>query len=214
MLRGVSSIPIVIVCEAMKHVGRKLFHFLGGLGLLSLYYLLGRRDALIGYGLIALAVLAIDTARLKVVGFNHFIQSHFGSFIRTGEVNKLTGIFPYVTGVGLTLFFYRTDIATAAILFLVCGDVSATMIGERFGRTKIAAEKSLEGTLAFVVAAIASGVLLNLAGFQLPFSLLLVGAVAAAGVELLLPSFLNDNLTIPVIAGGVMSLLTQSTGWA
>jgi len=99
-------------------------------------------------------------------------------------------------------------------LFLVCGDVSATMIGERFGRTKIVAEKSLEGTLTFVVAAIASGVLLNLTGFQLPFSLLLVGAVSAAGVELLLSSFLNDNLTIPVIAGGIMTLLTQSTGWA
>jgi hypothetical protein len=36
----------------MKHIGRKLFHLLGGLGLLSLNWLLGPRNALTGYGLI------------------------------------------------------------------------------------------------------------------------------------------------------------------
>lgn len=196
----------------MKHIGRKLFHLFGGLGLLSLYYLLGRRNALICYGLIILAVLALDIARLSVVGFNHFMQRRFCSFIRANEENKLTGTSSYVLGVGLTFFFYRADIATAAILFLACGDVTATMIGERFGRTKIAGEKSLEGTLAFVVAAVVAGFLLNLTDVQLPFSLLLAGAVTAAGVELL-PPFLNDNLMIPVVSGGVMELLARMVGW-
>jgi len=196
----------------MKHIGRKLFHLLSGLGLLSLYYLLGRRDALICYGLIALAVLALDMTRIRVVGFNHFVQRRFGSFIRTNEENKLTGMYPYVLGVGLTFFFYRTDIATAAILFLAFGDVAATTIGERFGRTKIVGEKSLEGTLAFVAAAFVAGVLLNLTAIQLPFGLLLVGAIVAAGVELL-PLFLNDNMVIPVVSGGVMEILARMTGW-
>lgn len=195
----------------MKHIGRKLFHFLGGLGLLSLYYLLGRRNALICYGLIALAVLVFDVTRLKIVGFNQFMQRRFGSFIRTNEGNKLTGMLPYVLGVGLTFLFYRTDIATAAILFLACGDVAATMIGEQFGRTKIAGEKSLEGALAFVAAAVVAGVLLNLTAIQLPFGLLLVGAVIAAGVELL-PLSLNVNLVIPVVTGGVMEILARMTG--
>lgn len=197
----------------MKHIGRKLFHIFGGLGLLSLYYLLGRQDALICYGLIALAVLALDIARLRVVRFNHFMQRRFGSFIRTNEGNKLTGTFPYVLGVGLVFFFYRADIATASILFLACGDVTATIIGERFGRTKITGEKSLEGTLAFVAAAVVTGVLLNLTAIQLPFGLLLIGAIIAAGVELL-PLFLNDNLVIPVVSGGVMEILARMTGLA
>ena len=121
-------------------------------------------------------------------------------------------MYPYVLGVGLTFFFYRTDIATAAILFLAFGDVTATTIGERFGRTKIVGEKSLEGTLAFVAAAFVAGVLLNLTAIQLPFGLLLVGAIVAAGVELL-PLFLNDNMVIPVVSGGVMEILARMTGW-
>ncbi len=192
----------------MKHIGRKIFHLLGGLGLLSLYYLLGRHGALLAYGLIALAVLVFDMARLKIGRLNHFIQSHCSSFIRVGEADKITGISPYVIGVGLSFFLYRTDVATTAILFLACGDVSATTVGERFGRTKIFREKSLEGTLAFIIVSLAVGSGLNLAGFQIPFSVLAAGAVAAAGVELFLPRFLNDNLAIPVAAGAVMTLLS------
>jgi len=197
----------------IKHIGRKFYHLFGGLGLLSIYYLLGRRDALICYGFIVLAVLAIDITRLKVVAFKRFMQTRFSSFLRESEANKLTGTAPYVLGIGLTLFFYQTGIATAAILFLAFGDVMATTVGERYGRTKIVGEKSLEGTLAFVVSAVLSGVLLNLTVIQLPCGLLLAGAMVAAGVELL-PLPLNDNLVIPVVSGGVMELIARTTGCA
>jgi dolichol kinase len=195
----------------LKHIGRKLYHLLGGLGLLSLYYVLGRRNALICYGIMVLVILAIDSTRLKVPAFNQFIQAHFSSFIRKNEANKLTGTAPYVLGIGLTLLLYRTDIATAAICFLAFGDVSATAVGERYGRTKISGEKSLEGTLAFVVAAVLSGVLLNLAGIHLMHGLILAGALAAAGVELL-PLPVNDNLVIPVVSGGAMELIVRFAG--
>ena len=196
----------------MKHIGRKLFHILGGVGLLSLYYLLGRRNALVCYVLIALSILALDVIRLRITGFNTFLQKHFSSFIRMNESNKLTGIFPYMAGVGLTLFLYRTDIATVAILFLIFGDVTATTVGERFGRTRLAGQKSLEGTLAFIAAAVLAGLLMNMTMIRLPFGLILFGAVIAACVELL-PFSLNDNITIPVISGGVMEAWVRINGW-
>ena len=194
----------------MKHIGRKLYHLLGGLSLLSLYYLLGRRNALICYGILIAAVLVVDSTRLRVPAFNRFMQERFSSFIRQNEANKLTGTAPYVLGIGLTLLLYRTDIATAAICFLVFGDVAATAIGERFGKTKISGEKSLEGTLAFVAAAILSGVLLHVAGIHLTHGLILAGAIIAAGAELL-PLRMNDNLAIPVVSGGVMEAISRLT---
>lgn len=192
----------------MKHVGRKFFHFLGGLGLLSLYYLLGRRDALICYAVFVLAVFAIDMTRLRITALKRFMQERFSSFIRENEANNLTGTGPYVLGVGLSFFFYRADLATAAVLFLACGDVTATAIGERFGRTKLVGKKSLEGTVAFFIAAILSGMMLHLVFIQVPFGILLFGALVAAGVELL-PLPLNDNLLIPLVSGGVMELMTR-----
>jgi dolichol kinase len=197
----------------MKHPGRKLYHLLGGLGLLSLYYLLGRPRALICYGLLIAVVLAVDITRLRMPAFNQFIQTRFSSFIRKNEANKITGTAPYVLGIGLTLLLFRTEIATAAICFLAFGDVAATAVGERYGRTKISGEKSLEGTLAFAAIAVTVGFLLPLAGIHLAYGIILVGAVAAAGVELV-PLPVNDNLVIPLVSGGVMELIARVTGSA
>jgi len=192
----------------MKHIGRKLYHLFGGLGLLALYFLLGRRNALLCYGILFLATLAIDMARLKIPAFNRFFYAHFSSFLRKNELNKLTGTAPYVLGIGLTLLSYRAEIAAAAVCFLAFGDVAATTIGERWGRTKIAGDKSLEGTLAFAVIAAASGFALLLAGVHLTLGLIVAGALVAAGVELA-PLRVNDNLMIPVVSGGAMELIAR-----
>ena len=122
----------------MKHIGRKLYHLFGGLGLLSLYFLLGRPIALTVYALLFLLVLTVDLIRLRVPSFNDFVMTRFSSFIRASEARKLTGTPPYVLGIGLTLLLYRTEIAVAAVCFLAFGDVAATAVGERYGKTKIA----------------------------------------------------------------------------
>ena len=191
----------------MKHIGRKGYHLIGGLGLLSAYYLLGRDRALLFYVILFIIVLAVDGARLVVPAWNRLIFSRFSSFVRAKEENTLTGTPAYVLGVGLSLYLYAPNVATAAICFLAFGDVSATAVGERFGRTRIR-DKSLEGTLAFIVAAAAAGLALSLAGVYLPAWIMLLGMFVAAGVELLtLP--VNDNLLIPIVSGGVMELAAR-----
>jgi acyl phosphate:glycerol-3-phosphate acyltransferase len=193
----------------MKHLGRKLFHLLGGLGLLSLYFLLGRNSAFLCYGALILIVLAFETVRLTLPVWNRFLYTYFGSFIRKNEERKLTGTAPYILGVGLSLYAYSAPVASAAICFLAFGDVAATTVGERFGRTKIG-DKSLEGSAAFVAAALAAGLLLTAFGLGLAAWIMLLGALVAAGVELLTLR-VNDNLLIPVITGAVMELALRLT---
>ncbi len=193
----------------MKHTGRKLFHLLGGIGLLSLYYVYGRDRALFLYGMLVVIVLLLEISRLKIPALNQFLYSHFESFIRKNEGNKLTGTIPYILGVGLSLFVYSPEVATAAICFLAFGDVAATTIGERFGRTKIG-NKSLEGTVAFFVVAILAGVLLISLGLVLKVWIIILGAFIAAGVELM-PLSMNDNLVIPVLSGAAMELMLKIT---
>ena len=192
----------------VKHVGRKLYHLLGGLGLLSLYFLAGRERAFTLYALLLAVVVVVDLARIRIPAFNSLIYRHFGSFIRTSEQKKLTGNASYILGVALALFLYRTDIAAAAVCFLAFGDVAATTVGERYGKTKVTKDKSLEGTLAFIGAACIGGFLLIAAGLPLGIGLIAVGAVVAAGVELL-PVPVNDNLMIPLVSGGVMELIQR-----
>jgi dolichol kinase len=188
----------------MNHLGRKLFHLLGGLGLLSLYYAFGRKTALQLYGVLAVLVLALEIARLRISAWNRFLYTYFGSFVRENEERRLTGTVPYILGVGLSLWAFSAPAASTAICFLAFGDVAATTIGQRFGRTRIG-KKSLEGTVAFVAAALFSGYLLSFAELRISSGIMILGALVAAGVELL-PLPLNDNLTIPLIAGAAMEL--------
>jgi dolichol kinase len=139
-----------------------------------------------------------------IPAWNRFVFSRFGSFIRRSEEQRLTGTPPYVLGIGLSLFLYPTEIATYAICFLAIGDVSATTIGERYGKTRIG-NKSLEGTAAFIVVALGVGSILSFIGVNLPPLVMILGALIAAGVELL-PLPLNDNLVIPIVSGGAMEL--------
>jgi len=194
----------------MKHIGRKVYHLAGGLGLLSLYFVLNRDQALLLYAALFLLVLTLDLIRLNVPSINRIVLTKFSSFIRANEEHRLTGTAPYVLGIGLSLFLYRMDIAAAAICFLIFGDVAATTIGERYGRTKIG-NKSLEGSLAFVAAAASVGLLLPLAGLAVVPGVILTGAIIAAGVELL-PLPVNDNLVIPLVSGGLMTLVARMTG--
>lgn len=195
----------------MKHLGRKFYHLLGGLGLLSLSYVLSREQALAFYAVLFCVALAADLTRLKVPAVNRFVFERFESFIRKNEEHKLTGTTSYVLGIGLSLYLFPHPLAAAAVCFLACGDVAATTVGERCGKTKIGS-KSLEGTIAFFIAAAAAGLALTLAGVPVARGTVLLGALVAAGVELL-PLPINDNLAIPLASGGVMELFSRITGW-
>ncbi len=194
----------------MHHLGRKLFHCFGGMALLSCYGILGRERALVTYAVLGIAVLAFDLARLRLPAINRAIVRLFHGVIRENEAQKLSGIAPYVAGTGLSLYLFSVPVAAAAVCFLAFGDVAATTVGERWGRTKIGT-KSLEGTSAFVAAALVAGVLLRFIMPAPPATVLIAGGLAAAGVELL-PLPVNDNLTIPLVAGAVMELALRALG--
>jgi acyl phosphate:glycerol-3-phosphate acyltransferase len=193
----------------MKYLGRKLYHLLGGLVLLSLYFIFNRNTAFAVYGALLAIVLVFEIVRLRFPAWNSYIYAHLGGVIRANEAQKMTGTVPYILGVALSLYAYSTPVAAAAICFLAFGDVAATAVGERFGKTKIGS-KSLEGTTAFVVASLLVGFLLPFTGLWLPSGVIVLGAVAAACIELL-PITVNDNLMIPILSGAVMELAMK---WA
>jgi dolichol kinase len=193
----------------MKYLGRKLYHLLGGLVLLSFYFIFNRNTAFAVYGALLAIVLVFEIVRLRFPAWNTYIYAHLGGVIRANEAQKMTGTVPYILGVALSLYAYSTPVAAAAICFLAFGDVAATAVGERFGKTKIGS-KSLEGTTAFVVASLLVGFLLPFTGLWLPSGVIVLGAVAAACIELL-PITVNDNLMIPILSGAVMELAMK---WA
>lgn len=190
----------------MKHPGRKLYHVLGGLALLAIWFALGRPRAFHAYAALLAGALLFDLARLALPRFNAWAMTHLAGLLRPGEERKLNGTPSYVGGVALTLLLFPEPAAVAAIAFLIAGDVAATTAGERWGRHRVGA-KSLEGTAAFFVAACAAGFAARALLSGPAPGAVVAGAWCAALVELLLPPFANDNLVIPPLAAFAMTIL-------
>ena len=195
----------------MKNVGRKAYHAAGGLVLLGIYHFLAPRQAFAVYASLLAVLLLFDLARLRLPAFNTWALERMGTLMRPGEAGTLTGSPAYVVGAALTLFLFDLPVATAAVLFLAFGDVAATLVGESWGRTKFRG-KSAEGTAAFVVAGFIAGAAPHLFGIGVALPILAAGVITAAVVEVTEPLGLNDNLSIPLSAAAIMTLLGRLLG--
>ena len=133
-----------------------------------------------------------------------------------GQAGFATGIVFYPTSVLLLLLLLpgRPDIVAAAWGIMAAGDGAATLVGRRSRGARIPwnRDKSVAGSVAFVIAGSAAGSFLawwcRPAVIPPPyvwFSLVapLVGALAAAAVETV-PIKLDDNLSVPSTAALVM----------
>jgi dolichol kinase len=108
----------------------------------------------------------------------------------------------HALGIALTLLIFPTRIGYAAIAVLTLGDSSASILGKRFGKTKIPFNrgKSVEGSMIGLVFAFLGSLL-----FVDPVTAI-VGAAAGLLIEAL-PLPLDDNLLIPLAAGASMYLI-------
>lgn len=112
------------------------------------------------------------------------------------------------------------SIAFAAYGILGMGDAGSALIGVAYGRTPIPwnRRKSVQGTLAGIVAAFLAGVLLALVfyaweGLPFPVSLfLVVGAGALAGMLIETLPGVQDNLTVPIGALAAMVAVGRVLG--
>jgi uncharacterized protein (TIGR00297 family) len=162
------------------------------------------------------AVILAATA----VAFNMWLLRRVthGRLHRPAEISEPIpgGIVFYPTSVLLLLLLIpsRPDIVAAAWGILAAGDGAATLIGRRAGGPRIPwnREKSVAGTVAFIVFGGAAGAFLAwwCRPIVIPppflwFSIVapLFAAAAAAAVETL-PIRLDDNLTVPASAALVL----------
>lgn len=97
-------------------------------------------------------------------------------------------------------------ITITGFTILIISDICAALIGRRYGKHKFF-DKSWEGTISFIVSAIAI-IFIYYNIFNLPFSYLITGVIAAVFggfVEAISKVIkVDDNLSIPISVGLVM----------
>lgn len=181
---------------------RSLFHIASGALSLALLRLLPGRTWLIAVSVtIAVAAWTMEAVRRRSPEANDRLMRLFGPVAHAHERYRVNSSTWYVTALVILSAFFPLRAAEIGVVVLGLADPAAGFIGRRFGRTRLRAGRSLEGTLTFVAAG-TIGALAALAAFHaLPWSsriiLAVVGAIAGAVAELVSTGF-DDNFTIPL----------------
>ncbi len=211
--------------DVNRELKRKQIHYVG-LSVPILYYFFLDKHVMAAFvGAALIAFLAIDYCRLyrNISVINRFFQDEryttslklssldgkhgitkeihiptFGEIMRTEEKKGLGAQTYFAAGSLVCILLYSKDIAVASIAVLVIGDSVAAIVGKAIGKHRIYRKKTLEGTLACLLASFGICILL------LPATIALPGALGGATTELF--SRFNDNFSIPVITGAVMTV--------
>jgi uncharacterized protein (TIGR00297 family) len=187
---------------------RKLLHIGFGLGAVSLRWLPWQAAA----GIAALAVLGNWLVLHRI----------FGPAVARHERGFDAGIvlYPAVVLVLILVFRHQLGIAAVSWCILGFGDGFATLAGTYFRRSPSLPwnrNKSWAGLAAFLVAAApASWVVWYLVGDSptlLPPLFIILATVLVAAIAESLPLHIDDNLTVPIAAAVVLSILAEATSW-
>jgi dolichol kinase len=149
-----------------------------------------------------LCFLTVDLLRHFHSGLASLFRKYFfGRVLREEEKPTLMGSTYFLFSTILTILLFPKSIAIASLLILIVADTAAALVGRGIGRISIFG-KTLEGSLAFFFSSLLIvWIYPNLNRFS--------GSLAALGATVIeiLPIKVNDNLTIPLVAGAIMFFL-------
>jgi diacylglycerol kinase (CTP) len=195
------------------HLARKIWH-VTGVGIVTwLFYILPYNVAL---GLISgfsILFIGLDFLRFKAPAFKNLVTKIMGLFMRKEELDKPTGLSFMCVGFWLLILLFDRDVALLTMLFVMLGDPIAAYIGTKYGKDKIG-DKSVQGFLAcFAVCVVVALVYLRLIDFNSSriIYVSLLAALVGSGAELVQINKIDDNLSMPVISGILLTILFSLT---
>ena len=187
---------------------RKSLHLLAMIIPVGMFFL-GKTNSLLILVPLCLLALFLEVTRVKSAKIAALVDIIFGSMMRTKErpplgspvvINGATWVLLTAT---LLVFIFPVKIAASAMIMFMLADAAAALIGRRFGRIRWGSlDKTVEGSLAFFVVALAS------ISFFDPLNWIESVIIAAFSSFLeLMPVPLNDNLYVPLLTAALLSVL-------
>ncbi|MBN2246815.1 MAG: hypothetical protein JW755_13340 [Candidatus Aminicenantes bacterium] len=174
--------------------------------LFLLFYLeFSKKPTLFLIGGVGLIFFGLDIIRLFSKRINTILSSDTKLIYKTKEIRSFSSMSYFLLSCFISVLIFEKPVAVTALTFLIFGDFFAKFFGLRFGKTRLF-KKSLEGSLAYLFICLFSGIIF-IRFFQLPVSIIIGGAVCAAFIEAL-PLRIDDNLTVSLASGAVMTLLS------
>ena len=185
-------------------VGRRVFHLLAASATTLLSLVIPEHPYLFLVGSGALLALALDASRFRVGSFNRLFMLVFGRILKPSEAAEISGATWFLVAAFFTFFFYGPAIAVPVLLFVAIGDPMAALVGSRSPGPRFWG-KSPVGIVVFVAAGLAAWAIISALGYGEWTWAVAIAAIAGALVEYA-PTPVDDNLTVPLIGGAVMTV--------
>jgi dolichol kinase len=188
---------------------RKGIHLIS-LSIPVIYIFVDKRTAL--YILVPLTIFAIAVDLLSKFRnpVRFYLYKYFRRMLRSHETqNKLilNGASWVLISATLCVLVFPKLLTVVSFTILIISDISAALIGRKYGKHPIFVGKSLEGTLAFIVTAVIVVFVYGIA-FAAPWTYFVAGIIAAilgGLIEAISPILkIDDNLSIPVGIGFIL----------
>lgn len=152
---------------------------------------------------------SLEIARRISPRANDRLMRFFRAIAHAHERHRVNSSTWYLTALLLLSVLAETPVSAVAVAVLGFGDPAAALIGRRFGRTRLRAGRSLQGSLGFVAAAtlaafaVARALMPGTVGVHLIVAV--VAGVTGAAVEIF-STRVDDNLTIPLAVAASVSV--------
>jgi dolichol kinase len=185
-----------------EEIKRKIIHLSNSVIPLSYYFFVEDRVMMIWILLsITIFFVAVDYFRFRIGWIQKWFRIFFSSMLRKHELEgNLTGATWAFIGATISVFLFEKDIAVLALLFMSVGDTVAALIGQQYGKIKIG-KKTIEGFAGGLVSCIFISIFFP----SVTWINRIAGSLIASLIELS-PIPVDDNLMIPLISGGMMTL--------
>jgi len=185
---------------------RKLTH-LGAFVVPGSYYFLKIPEPYI-LSILSLAwliIILIEISRFRNWKLWDYTKWFMAPMLRDSELkgDNFSGAFYILPAMIASILFFDPPVTLISLSFIIFGDPASAIFGRRYGKHKFK-NKSLEGSTAFLIFAVAVAIFAP----EIPLWIALLGAVTATITEAL--SFeVDDNVTVPLISGLVITLLMK-----
>lgn len=197
---------------------RMAMHVALGVGSTLLTVMLPSKQWLVGLPLVvAVFAWTSEFLRVRSPAVNARLMRFFGPVAHAHEWTRVNSSTWFTTGLLLIAAAFPREACTVAVMTLAVGDPAASLVGRRYGRTRLKNGRSVEGTAAFALIAAVAGTLTLKAAYPMGWAqAALLGVVAGVTGALteLSSERLDDNFSIPVTAAAVVTAVLMAQGLA
>jgi len=195
---------------------RSLVHMLAAALGLGLVTLLGSVQLMWAAGAFGLFAWSLESSRRLSTRANAIMMKVFAPIAHEQERDRVNSATWYATAlVGLALTGSPL-VCAMSLAVLGFADPLAGLVGRRWGRIRLVNNRSLEGTLTFVVVGtLAARAVVPLVDTGLASGtlwLMALGSAVAGGIAELFSRRIDDNLSIPIAAATAAMLLGLALG--